>query len=287
MTRLLLAERDGAKLVAALLVDGELAALWVDPLDAPSVQGATLAVRVKRVERDGLYVECGLPGGGFVDRKDVPAHLQVHEGLAALAQVLRDPLDEKGAKLRLTGPAPASQTVPAVVRAATAADRLTALAQGAPVLAWPPALAADLRHGGLAADLAKEPVLAAHGVNDRIAELLDPVVTLPSGARLILTPTPALVAVDVDRGASREPAAAINRAAATRLAAERRLRGLAGLIVVDFLKVPKAERDGPVAALRQALAGDAARHKLLPMSDLGLVELSRERLGRPLAACWR
>ena len=68
MTRLLLAERDGAKLVAALLVDGELAALWVDPLDAPSVQGATLAVRVKRVERDGLYVECGLPGGGFVDR---------------------------------------------------------------------------------------------------------------------------------------------------------------------------------------------------------------------------
>lgn len=287
MTRLLLAERDSAKLVAALLVDGALAGLWVDPLDAPSVQGATLAVRVKRVERDGLYVDCGLPGGGFVDRKDVPADLQVYEGLAALATVLRDPLDEKGAKLRLTGVAPTGQAVPAVVRAASAADRIAALAGDAPVIAWPPALAAELQQGGVAAELAREAPLVAHGVADRIADLLDPVVALSGGARLILTPTPALVAVDVDRGAAREPAAAINRAAATRLALELRLRGLAGLIVVDFLKVPRAERDGAVSALRQALGADAARHKILPMSELGLVELSRERLGRPLAACWR
>jgi len=117
-------------------------------------------------------------------------------------------------------------------------------------------------------------------------------VELPSGGAIIFGETEALTAVDVDsgRGSARgggafdEMALKINLEAAGEIARQLRLRGIGGIIVVDFLHMESAAFRAQTAnALRQALARDPAPTKVLGMSALGLVEMTRKRVGEPLA----
>lgn len=117
-------------------------------------------------------------------------------------------------------------------------------------------------------------------------------VTLPSGGRIIFGETDALTAVDVDIGEAarrgsdfEELALKINLDAAEEIARQLRLRGIGGIIVIDFLHMDStAFRAQAVNALRRALARDPAPAKVLGMSALGLVEMTRKRIGEPLAA---
>ena len=103
----------------------------------------------------------------------------------------------------------------------------------------------------------------------------------PGGGSLIIEPTAALTAIDVN-GAGRP--LEVDLAAAREVARQLRLRRIGGTVVIDFVDLEsKRDRARLHAALRQALADDPATVQLYPMSPLGLVELSRQRLGPSLA----
>jgi Rne/Rng family ribonuclease len=120
-----------------------------------------------------------------------------------------------------------------------------------------------------------EDLFEATGVADALDAALSPVVPLPSGGRLVIEPTAALIAVDVDAGAG--SARAANTEALAALPRELRLRGLSGSILVDL--IPDGPRlPGPARrALEKALAADPAPARLAGVSRLGLLEITRER----------
>ena len=94
--------------------------------------------------------------------------------------------------------------------------------------------------------------------------------------------TEALTAIDVNAGGEPNLLAA-NLGAAVEIARQLRLRHVGGLIVVDFISLSRpADRKRTLDAFLTALANDPAQTYVLPMSSLGLVEMSRERRGPEL-----
>ena len=121
------------------------------------------------------------------------------------------------------------------------------------------------------------------GVAEQIATALAREVPLDGGGRLLIEPTAALTAIDVDGGAER--ALAVNLAAAREIARQIRLRNLGGIIVVDFIGLAqRRDRQRVVDALRRALAQDPFPVQVHDTSPLGLVEIGRPRRGASLAA---
>ena len=120
---------------------------------------------------------------------------------------------------------------------------------------------------------------AAHGIEEAIDALLTPTVALPGGAHMMIEPTRALVAVDVNTGPDTTPAAALkaNIAAARDLPRQLRLRGLGGQVVVDFAPLPKKDRATLDQQLRTAFRGEAAETVLAGWTPLGNYEIQRKR----------
>jgi ribonuclease G len=132
----------------------------------------------------------------------------------------------------------------------------------------------------------------AHGIGEQIEQALERVVPLAGGGRLIIEPTAALTAIDVD-GAGRA-ALDVDLEAVAEIARQARLRRLGGTIVVDFVDLPgKEQRARLREALRRAFHTDPEPVQILPMTALGLVQISRRRrrpplaleLGRPCPTC--
>lgn len=116
-----------------------------------------------------------------------------------------------------------------------------------------------------------------------------PEAALPGGARMTITPTPALVAIDVDlaggvsgRGGKDATHVAGNAALIPALARQIRLRNLGGAIVVDFAGLSPKRRATLGPALAAAVATDPVRTRFLGFSALGLAELLRDRIRPPL-----
>ena len=108
---------------------------------------------------------------------------------------------------------------------------------------------------------------------------------LPSGGYLIIEPTEALVSVDVNSGrytGKKDPEKTIlktNVEAARELARQIRLRDMGGIIVADFIDMEtKANRDRVLQELRTHLSRDRARTKAFQVSELGLIEMTRQRV---------
>ena len=122
----------------------------------------------------------------------------------------------------------------------------------------------------------------ATGAAEQLEQALQPSVPLAGGGSLIIQPTAAFTAIDVN-GGGRRPLEA-NLAAAREVARQLRLRRIGGTAVVDFIDLPtRAARARVLAALRDALAGDPAPVQAFSMSRFGLVEISRKRTGPSLA----
>lgn len=139
------------------------------------------------------------------------------------------------------------------------------------------------------ADPAPEEVvdgMAEHGVPEAVDVLLSPRVDLTGGGHMMIEPTRALIAVDVNTGADTSPAASLkaNIAAARELPRQLRLRGLGGQVVVDFAPMPKKDRAALEQQLRAAFKGEAAETSLAGWTPLGLYELVRKRDRVALAA---
>jgi Rne/Rng family ribonuclease len=96
---------------------------------------------------------------------------------------------------------------------------------------------------------------------------------------MMIEPTRALVAVDVNTGPDTSPAASlkVNIAAARDLARQLRLRGLGGQVVVDFAPLPKKDRAILDQVIRAAFKGEAAETTLAGWTTLGLFEMTRRR----------
>jgi ribonuclease G len=122
-------------------------------------------------------------------------------------------------------------------------------------------------------------------VEGEIRDLFKRRCDLPSGGYLIIEPTEALVSVDVNSGrytGKKDPEKTILRTnveAAREIARQIRLRDMGGIIVCDFIDMDtKANRDRVLQELRTHLGRDRARTKAFQVSELGLIEMTRQRV---------
>ena len=123
-----------------------------------------------------------------------------------------------------------------------------------------------------------------HGVTEALEALRQPRVMLEGSASMLVEPTRALVAVDVNTGPDTSPAAALkaNIAAARDLPRQLRLRGLGGQVVVDFAPIPKRDRHILDQVLKSAFKAEGETN-LAGWTSLGLYELTRKRDRLPLS----
>jgi ribonuclease E len=129
------------------------------------------------------------------------------------------------------------------------------------------------------------PLFHRFQVESQIDLIHSPVVQLRSGGYIVINPTEALVAIDVNSGRStkerniEETALRTNLEAAEEVARQLRLRDLAGLIVIDFIDMDEHRNQGAVERrLKEGMKYDRARIQLGRISPFGLLELSRQRL---------
>ena len=120
---------------------------------------------------------------------------------------------------------------------------------------------------------------------DALAAALQPVVQLQHGHTMVIEPTRAFVAVDVNTGGDASPAAALkaNLNAARELPRQLRLRGLGGIIVLDLAPMPKKDRRGFEMSLKAAFRTDPVETILAGWTPLGNFELQRHRARIPVA----
>jgi ribonuclease G len=336
---LVLDEIDGRQ-AAALMVDGRLEELTIDPADDVAIPGAIYRAVADRPMKGqgGIFVK--LPGGsGF---------LRQVSGVAPGQRLL----------VQVTGPAEAGKAIPVTTRLlfksrfailtpdapglnisrrikdearrealsslaeagmAGASERLGLILRSGCLEAEDQAIIEDIAAmRGLAeavmADLSGPPELlvdgpSAHdlafrdwldpavddadtdpesferqGVTEALEALRSPRVALEGGAYMMIEPTRALVAVDVNTGPDTSPAAALkaNIATARDLLRQLRLRGLGGQVVVDFAPMPKRDRHILDQVLKAAFKTDGDSN-LAGWTVLGLYELTRKRDRLPLS----
>ena len=129
------------------------------------------------------------------------------------------------------------------------------------------------------------PMFDAYDIEAEIRNLFKQRVDLPTGGYLIIQPTEALISIDVNTGrytGKRDPESTILRTnieAAREVARQIRLRDIGGIIVVDFIDMEtKSNRDKVLQELRTHLGRDRARTRAFAVSELGLVEMTRQRV---------
>jgi ribonuclease E len=133
------------------------------------------------------------------------------------------------------------------------------------------------------------PLYERHHIHEQIHKALDRKVWLPSGGSLIIEHTEALTVIDVNTGKNvgttnlEETVFRNNLEAADEIARQLRLRDIGGIIVIDFIDMEvKDNRRKVVDAFRDALARDKTRTQVFDISELGLVEMTRKRIGEGL-----
>jgi ribonuclease E len=131
------------------------------------------------------------------------------------------------------------------------------------------------------------PLFHTHGVEQDFERIFAHRVDLPSGGSIVFDQTEALVAIDVNSGRTRgdganfeDIALKTNLEAVPEIARQIRLRDLGGILVMDFIDMMRtSSRRHVERALRSELALDRARSKVGRISQFGLLELTRQRLG--------
>ncbi len=135
------------------------------------------------------------------------------------------------------------------------------------------------------------PIFNQYSVEDQIESIYQPTVNLPSGGSIVINPTEALVAIDVNSGSTSKGQnfeASIfqaNMEAAKELARQLRLRDLGGLIVVDFIDMRSKKNIREVEKqVKVAMKMDKAKVDMSRISKFGLMQISRQKLGAPIEA---
>ena len=132
----------------------------------------------------------------------------------------------------------------------------------------------------------ESPIFEKFGVERQIKTSFGQNVSMAKGAYLVIEHTEALHVVDVNSGNrssksnnQEDTALEVNLIAATEIARQLRLRDMGGIIVVDFIDLGSAEnRKKLFDHLRDAMEDDRAKHKILPPSKFGLIQITRQRV---------
>ncbi len=132
---------------------------------------------------------------------------------------------------------------------------------------------------------AETPLFDEYDIEAEIRSLFQPRVDLPTGGYIIIQPTEALTSIDVNTGrytGKKDPESTIlktNVEAAREVARQLRLRDIGGIIVVDFIDMEsRGNREKVLQELRTHLGRDRARTKAFAVSELGLIEMTRQRV---------
>ncbi|PID96042.1 MAG: ribonuclease E/G [Actinomycetales bacterium] len=146
-----------------------------------------------------------------------------------------------------------------------------------------------------------EDVFAHYRIDEQIAKAMDRKVWLPSGGSLVIDRTEAMTVIDVNTGKFigaggnlEETVTRNNIEAAEEIVRQLRLRDIGGIIVIDFIDmVLESNRDLVVRRLLECLGRDRTKHQVAEVTSLGLVQMTRKRVGsglleafsEPCAAC--
>ncbi|BBZ51837.1 ribonuclease E/G [Mycobacterium heidelbergense] len=133
-------------------------------------------------------------------------------------------------------------------------------------------------------------VFAVHRIDEQLAKAMDRKVWLPSGGTLVIDRTEAMTVIDVNTGKFtgsggnlEQTVTKNNLEAAEEIVRQLRLRDVGGIVVIDFIDmVLESNRDLVLRRLTEALARDRTRHQVSEVTSLGLVQLTRKRLGTGL-----
>ncbi len=132
----------------------------------------------------------------------------------------------------------------------------------------------------------KTPIFQYYGIDRQIKASFGRSVSMPKGSYLIIEHTEAMHVIDVNSGnrtnsgdSQEENALAVNLLAAEEIARQLRLRDMGGIVVVDFIDMHRNEnRKKLFEHLREVMHEDRAKHKILPPSRFGLIEITRQRV---------
>ncbi len=133
-------------------------------------------------------------------------------------------------------------------------------------------------------------VFAAHRIDEQLAKGMDRKVWLPSGGSLVIDRTEAMTVIDVNTGkftgsggTLEETVTRNNLEAAEELVRQLRLRDIGGIIVIDFIDmVLESNRDLVLRRLVECLGRDRTKHQVAEVTSLGLVQMTRKRVGQGL-----
>ncbi|WP_278262890.1 translation initiation factor IF-2 N-terminal domain-containing protein [Nocardia sp. AG03] len=226
------------------------------------VSEAELARDVERLQATWRTIEEASKGAG----KDAPKAL--YEEPDMLVKVIRDLFNEDFARLVIEG------------------DRAWSTVENYVRTVAPDLLPRVNRHENNGVD-----VFDAFRIDEQLAKALDRKVWLPSGGTLVIDRTEAMTVVDVNTGKFtgsgssnlEETVTKNNLEAAEEIVRQMRLRDIGGMIVVDFIDmVLESNRDLVLRRLTEALGRDRTRHQVSEVTSLGLVQMTRKKLGTGL-----
>jgi len=139
----------------------------------------------------------------------------------------------------------------------------------------------------------KFPLFESKKIEREIGKIYERKVLLKSGAYIVIEKTEGLIVIDVNSGKfksksdSEQTAYSVNLEASKEIARQLRLRDYSGIIVIDFIDMMKGQHQKNVLkVLKEALEYDRAKTEVLGISKLGLVEMTRERTGRPVESAY-
>ena len=133
-------------------------------------------------------------------------------------------------------------------------------------------------------------LFAEHRIEEQLAKAFDRKVYLPSGGSLVIDRTEAMVVIDVNTGKFvgkggnlEETVTKNNLEAAEEIARQLRLRDLGGIVVIDFIDMAlESNRDLVLRRLVESLGRDRTKHQVAEVTSLGLVQMTRKRIGQGL-----
>ncbi|WP_291367209.1 ribonuclease E/G [Acetobacter sp. UBA5411] len=233
----------------------------------------------------GAFVHIGLGEAGFMPVRDNDPVL--HEGDAVPVQLIRCGMGGKGPRLKR-------------VELSSPATEIGLIQQG-------PSPLEDMAQRWTGDILVDHPTFAARvppplrdrvklvqqawtdDIHDAVDDLLESDIALPGGMRASITPTPALVAIDMDTAAASGMAGlkqttqfALNRDAFPALVRQICLRNLSGAILIDPAGLSTRKRQALRDSIEEALKADPLKARCLGITALGLVEIVRSRIRPPL-----
>ena len=136
------------------------------------------------------------------------------------------------------------------------------------------------------------PIFERFNIERQIEQTFHRKVTLPSGGEIIIDETEALIAIDVNTGSHKNRSGdekntiyAVNLEAAVEIARQIRLRNLGGLIICDFIDMKeRRHRNGVYEKMVESMAEDKAKNHILPISQLGILQMTRQRQQESLSS---